>query len=41
MKLKADGLGASEIADALKIRRSSVYRVLERVRPFRRRRRHR
>jgi hypothetical protein len=28
-KLKADGLGASEIADALKIGRSSVYRVLE------------
>jgi len=28
-KLKADGLGATEIADALKIGRSSVYRVLE------------
>jgi DNA invertase Pin-like site-specific DNA recombinase len=31
-KLKADGLGATEIADALKIGRSSVYRVLESVR---------
>ena len=30
-QLKADGLGASEIADALKIGRSSVYRVLEEV----------
>ena len=28
-KLKADGLGATEIADALKIGRSSVYGVLE------------
>ena len=28
-KLRADGLGATEIADALKIGRSSVYRVLE------------
>jgi hypothetical protein len=27
--LKADGLGATEIADALNIGRSSVYRVLE------------
>jgi DNA invertase Pin-like site-specific DNA recombinase len=30
-KLRADGLGATEIADALKIGRSSVYRVLENV----------
>ena len=30
-KLRADGLGATEIADALKIGRSSVYRVLEEV----------
>jgi len=28
-KLSADGLGATEIADKLKIGRSSVYRVLE------------
>ena len=28
-KLRADGLGATEIADALKIGRSSVYHVLE------------
>jgi hypothetical protein len=28
-KLKADGFGAAEIADALKIGRSSVYHVLE------------
>ena len=28
-KLRAEGLGATEIADALKIGRSSVYRVLE------------
>jgi hypothetical protein len=28
-KLKAEGLGASEIADALRIGRSSVYRVLD------------
>jgi DNA invertase Pin-like site-specific DNA recombinase len=33
-KLKADGLGASEIADALKIGRSSVYRVLEESGPL-------
>jgi DNA invertase Pin-like site-specific DNA recombinase len=31
-KLKADGLGATEIADALHIGRSSVYRVLEAAR---------
>jgi DNA invertase Pin-like site-specific DNA recombinase len=33
-KLKADGLGASEIADTLKIGRSSVYRVLEESGPL-------
>jgi hypothetical protein len=32
-KLRADGLGASAIAEALKIGRSSVYRVLEEVTP--------
>ena len=36
--MKAEGLGASEIAKALKIGRASVYRLMERLTPPRNRR---